>query len=244
MRAQPTQSAWRTALERLPSLGGHFVLDLGCGDGEAAADMVGRGARVLGLDRDAERLERARARGLAGAEFRTADLSGALHGVAQADGIWCAYAAAYFPRFEPVLRTWGAALRPGGWMLLLEVDDLLDHRPLDARWRALLADFASEARSSGRYDFHLGHRLVDEVRGAGLELEWELALADPELACDGPLGEAALAGWRARLERMSLLRAAAGDDAPALTADLLACLAHPEHTTSARVHAVLARRPR
>jgi len=236
------QAAWRTTLERLPPLQGRFVLDLGCGDGEAAAALVARGARVLGLDRDVERLERARARGLVGAEFRAADLAGALHDVAQADGIWCAYAAAYFPHLAPPLRAWSSALRPGGWMLLLEVDDLFGHRPLDPRWRALLADYAAEARNAGRYDFHLGRRLVDEVRNAGLELVWDLALADPELACDGALSEAALAGWRARLERMALLRAAAGGDAQAFAADLLACLAHPEHATTARVHAVLARR--
>ncbi len=61
--------------------------------------------------------------------------------------------------------------------------------------------------------------------------------------CDGALDEAARASWRARLERMTLLRAAAGEGAERMTSDLLACLAHPGHRTTARVHAVLARRP-
>ncbi len=43
---------------------GDRVLDLGCGDGVLAVDLVARGARVVGLDASAAMVEAARARGI------------------------------------------------------------------------------------------------------------------------------------------------------------------------------------
>jgi 2-polyprenyl-3-methyl-5-hydroxy-6-metoxy-1,4-benzoquinol methylase len=41
---------WATALGALPPTSGHLVLDLGCAQGDLAAELVARGARVIGLD--------------------------------------------------------------------------------------------------------------------------------------------------------------------------------------------------
>jgi hypothetical protein len=41
---------WRSILDALPPLAGKIVLDLGCGVGDLAAEFVGRGARVIGVD--------------------------------------------------------------------------------------------------------------------------------------------------------------------------------------------------
>jgi SAM-dependent methyltransferase len=53
------------------------VLDLGCGDGRFAAELVASGARVVGVDVAEEAIQRAR-RGVAAAEFRLAPEDGAL----------------------------------------------------------------------------------------------------------------------------------------------------------------------
>lgn len=218
------------------------MLDLGSGTGEAAAALAARGANVIGLDLDAARLEAARERGIPRASFQVADLREPLQVARPADGLWACYTAAFFPDLAPALARWAHALRPGGWIALVEVDDFLGHEPLDPRWSELFAEYAAEALAAGRYDFHTGSKFERHVSRAGLELDWVCDLSDPEFACDGPLGAEALASWRARWERMPLLRAAAGADAECLRDDFLACLAHPGHRTRARVRACLARR--
>ena len=41
---------WASILKELPPLHGQTVLDLGCGVGDLAAELVARGARVIGCD--------------------------------------------------------------------------------------------------------------------------------------------------------------------------------------------------
>jgi SAM-dependent methyltransferase len=233
--------AWERALERLPETAGALVLDLGCGAGDAASVLAERGAEVIGLDLDAARVQAARARRIPRAEFRVADLRAPLELERPADGLWAAYTAAYFPDLAPVLERWSCALRPGGWIALVEIDDFLGHEPLSSEARAWLAGYAAEALGEGRYDFRCGSKLERHVADAGLRLEWSCEFPDPEYAWQGPLDAPALASWRARLQRMPLMRAAAGERAERLCEELLACLAHPEHRTRARVRACLAR---
>ena len=238
-----TPRAWQRALELLPALAGRRVLDLGCGDGLAAAALAARGAEVVGLDLDEARLAAARARDVPRATFRRADLKLDLDVEPAADGLWACYTAAFFPDLAPALRRWSRALRPGGWIALIEVDDFLGHAPLAARWRELFAAYAAETLAAGRYDFHTGSKFERHVARAGLELEWIRDLPDPEFAFDGPIDAASLASWRARWQRMPLLRAAAGAAADRVRDDFLACLARDDHRASARVRACLARRP-
>lgn len=244
MRPADPSRAWERALERLPALEGALVLDLGCGAGEGAAALAARGADVLGFDFDEARLSIARARNVPRATFRAADLREPLALDRPADGLWAAYTAAFFTDLAAALERWAHALRPGGWIAMVEVDDFLGHEPLQPRWRELFSAYAAEALAAGRYDFHAASKFERSIARAGLELEWICDLSDPEFAFDGPIGDAALASWRARWERMPLLRAAAGADAERLREDFLACLARADHRSAARVRACLARRPR
>ena len=51
-------------LELLAPVAGERVLDLGCGDGELAIQLVARGCEVVAVDAAPGMVERARARGL------------------------------------------------------------------------------------------------------------------------------------------------------------------------------------
>jgi ubiquinone/menaquinone biosynthesis C-methylase UbiE len=66
--------AWSTIFDALPPLRGQTVLDLGCGVGDQAAELVARGARVIGVDMNDELLRTARSRRLENSEFRKGDL--------------------------------------------------------------------------------------------------------------------------------------------------------------------------
>jgi len=99
----------------LPPLAGKKVLDLGCAIGDQTAELVRRGARVIGIDTNEELLAAARARGIAGAEFRNGDLR-ALEGITpEVEGAWCSFAAAYIPDLTPTLVSWMKflSLEPG-----------------------------------------------------------------------------------------------------------------------------------
>ncbi len=242
-RGQRVWRAWPRIFDALPPVSGQTVLDLGCGVGDQAADLVERGARVIGVDMNDELLRAARLRALAGAEFRRADLR-ALPDLGPAvDGIWCSFAAAYFPDLASALAAWGKQLRPGGWIALTEVDDLFGHEPLGASTRAALEAYARAALAAGRYDFKMGRKLRGHLERAGFSPTAQSTVGDLELAFDGPARPDVLEAWRARLDRMTPLREACGPSFAGVRQDLLGCLAHAEHRSTAKVHCCIAVKP-
>lgn len=241
-RRQLAWRDWGTLLARLPLRPGERVLDLGCAVGDQAAELVARGARVLGIDGNEELLAAARARGLAGAEFRQGDLEDLAVPEGAFDGLWCSFAAAYFVDLAPRLARWARALRPGGWLALTEVDDFFAHEPLAPSVRAHLEAYVSEALATQRYDFRMGRKLRAHLERAGLAVTAEFALADQELAFDGPAPSEVCASWSARLERMSLLRQRCGHEFEHVRTEFLRCLARPEHRARVRVLCCLATR--
>ena len=159
--------SWATIFDALPTLGGQTVLDLGCGVGDLAAALVARGARVIGLDTNDALLDEARSKALARAEFRKADLRSLEYAGPPADGLWCSFTAAYFPDLTHTLESWSRFLRPGGWVVLTEIDDLFGHAPLGVRAASLLEDYARDALRAGRYDFPHGAKAGKPRRGRG-----------------------------------------------------------------------------
>lgn len=151
--------AWTSVLNALPPLQDQIVLDLGCAVGDQAAELVDRGAKVIGVDRNWELLREAEARRLANAEFRKADLRALPVFENPVDGIWCSFTAAYLPDLCSVLTSWSSCLRPGGWIALTEIDNLFGHEPISDRTRLMLKKYAQEALASCRYDFHMGRKL-------------------------------------------------------------------------------------
>ncbi len=232
--------AWATALDALPAVDGATILDLGCGVGDVAAELVARGARVIGIDGNEELLDAARARKLAGAEFRVGDLRALPALDAPADGIWCSFTVAYFTDLPAVLAEWARSVKPGGWIALTEIDDLFAHEPLSDETRALLDGYADDSLTAGRYDFRMGRRLRDALESSGWTVTRSMTLADREFSCDGPADAGVLAGWRARLDGMRLLQDFCGPQAERVREEFLACLAIREHRSHSTVRCCIA----
>ena len=121
---------WASVLKGLPPLHGQTVIDLGCGVGDLAAELVARGARVIGCDINEEFLREARSRQLSNAEFRMVDMRSLPDLGVMADGLWCSFTAAYFTDLPTALLAWARNLKSGGWIALTEIDDLFGHEPL------------------------------------------------------------------------------------------------------------------
>ena len=88
--------SWPSIFEALAPLQAKTILDLGCAAGDQAAELVARGAQVIGVDTNVELLQVARSRHLPNAEFRNCDLRELPDLGVLADGLWCSFAAAYF----------------------------------------------------------------------------------------------------------------------------------------------------
>jgi trans-aconitate methyltransferase len=163
---------WRYGADLLDLLApqpGERILDVGCGTGQLTAEIAGRGAHVIGLDRSAEMLADAR-RNFPHLEFVEADAAhfefsepfdavfsnAALHWVKDADG-----AAASIAR----------ALRPGG-RFIAEMGGKGNIASVQAALRAVLGPTADEHSpwyypSIGEYSSVLERRSL-EVRSASL----------------------------------------------------------------------------
>ena len=238
------QYAWRSwdrIFGALPQIEGRTVLDLGCGIGDLAAALAARGARVTGIDGNEDLLKVARARGLVDATFVRDDLQAINLPDASADGIWCSFAAAYFPDLTGTLASWKRLLRPGGWIVLTEVDDLFGHEPVTSRTRALLDAYARDARQSGQYDVHVGRRLAACLEQAGYAVRQAFEVDDAEFSFRGPAGPDLLEAWRRRFDRMTLLRRFCAADFDYVREDFLAGLAAAGHRSHCRVCCVIAR---
>ncbi len=105
----------RWLLSRLPPQA--RVLDLGCGDGAFAAELVASGADVLGVDVSRVAVQRARGR-VAGARFEAVDEGGPLPGGnGWADVVWAGEVLEHAVDPAGLLAEARLALRPGGQLL-------------------------------------------------------------------------------------------------------------------------------
>jgi ubiquinone/menaquinone biosynthesis C-methylase UbiE len=237
------QRAWRdwaAIFDALPSLQGRLVLDLGCGVGDQSAELMNRGARVIGIDANEALLQEARAHAFPNVEFRREDLRALPDLDVSADGLWCSFVAAYFPDLPTTLRSWKRHLRSGGWIVLTEIDNLFGHEPLSAGAHAVFERFAREALAAKRYDFHMGHKLRGYLEESGFTVQREFTLEDRELSLTGAAQVDVVDAWRARLDRLSLRSGLAVDQFERLREEFLSCLGSANHRSNARVFCCVA----
>lgn len=226
---------WERIFDALPDITGKTVLDAGCAVGDQAAVLVSRGARVIGIDANEELLSAARSRSLPNAEFLSADLRG-LDLDTMVDGIWCSFTAAYLMEFANVVRSWTRFLNPGGWIIVTDVDNLFGHEPLDERVKSFLDEYAEDALRAGRYDFHVGHKLPGLLEDAGVRVTNTFTCEDAELSFDGAAAPGIVDAWRARFERMPLLKKVCGPEYGFVRDSFLQCLSLPEHRSLTTIY--------
>jgi SAM-dependent methyltransferase len=104
------------------------ILDVGCGAGHYAAELVARGAQVVGIDGSSTMLEHARTR--VAAEFRQHDLEQPFSFAPDAsfDGVICALVLHHITNRRQLLAELHRVLRPGGWLLLSTTHPTSDWR--------------------------------------------------------------------------------------------------------------------
>lgn len=159
---------------------GWRVLDLGSGTGSVsllAAERVGPDGFVLGIDRDAETVDRARRdmaeRGVSNVDFQVGDVQ-TLDGVEGGfDAVVGRLVYMYVPDPVEALRQAYARVRPGGLVCLQEADFTGSWAaPMTPLWQQIHG-WLQETMAKAGADACMGHKLFASFRAAGLP--------DPEL---------------------------------------------------------------
>ena len=231
---------WEKLLSRCPIVPGQRVLDLGCGPGDVAAELIKRGAQVTGIDTDAELLDAAR-RCCPTGLFENQDLNNLRLPENFFDGLWSSFAAAYLIDFANVFSTWLTFLTNDAWICVVEIDDLLGHEPLSEEMQKLIENFYIDALNARRYDFKAGRKLRPILQNAGFIVE-EIELADQELSFDGAAPPEVLQAWQDRFNRMSGLRNFLGGKYSRFEKEFLACISSEDHRARCKVIACIGTR--
>jgi len=167
-----------TTLEFLRRAGvapGSVCLDAGCGGGDVTVDLAritGPTGRVVGIDLDHQKIEFARAEakalGAANVEFRVADVAGAEF-AGKFDVVYCRFVLTHLPQPAQALAAMANCLRPGGKMLLTDIDCSgyfwYPDSPVQSRFLHL---YTSAVRGTGG-DPDIGPRLPELLTRAGFE---------------------------------------------------------------------------
>jgi SAM-dependent methyltransferase len=98
---------------------GAAVLDAGCGSGAQARWLLDQGADVIAIDVSPRMIEEAQRRCAGRGRFLVADLTEPLPlEPCSLDGITCSLALHYVADWSVPLRSFAAALKPGGWAVI------------------------------------------------------------------------------------------------------------------------------
>jgi arsenite methyltransferase len=159
------------ARDALGAAPGEWIIDVGCGPGFYVAELleqVGAGGRVVGVDASPAMLAVAtrRCAGHGNAGFLTADVASLPVPDARFDAGLCVQVLEYVPDVAAVLAGLHRALRPGGRLVLWDVDWST------VTWQS--GDPARMERVLRTWDEHLAHpslprTLAARLRSAGFE---------------------------------------------------------------------------
>jgi len=240
------QYRWRRWSDVYPYLGdlsGVQVADLGCGIGDQARDLSRLGAYVFGVDGVQGAIDHAKSRGIPRARFICDDITNIKDSELKFDGVWTSFTAAYFPRFDVLIRSIDMALKPGGWLAITEVDDLFGHEPLHSRWSALIEKYYARSIEEDIYRFQSHAHVCEVLSGIGYRIEVDRKLEDDELCFVGAASSEVLEAWRARLSAMMpRFLERFGNEASEFDSAFLECLASKEHRSRSSVWFIFARK--
>ncbi|MFV2123584.1 methyltransferase domain-containing protein [Micromonospora sp. LOL_013] len=156
-------------------VGGQRILDVGCGAGHYAAELLSRGAEVVGIDGSATLLAHAQRRLGDRADLHRHDAEDPLDFLDDAsfDGVVCALMLHHVANRRQLLGELRRVLRPGGWLLISTTHPTADWRHFGGSYFAV--DWVDLPLSGGplsiRYQRMTLETFLGELLDAGLRLE-------------------------------------------------------------------------
>lgn len=139
------------------------VVDLGCGPGfttRLLAEVLGAD-RTIGLDKSANFLELGRRRDTPCVEYFQHDVCTTPFPCGPADLVYCRYLLSHLREVRTALEEWGTQLKPGGVMLLDEVEAIHTSNPVFARYLGIVEGMLDASGSR----LYIGRELEAAVPG-------------------------------------------------------------------------------
>ncbi|MGV3526272.1 MAG: class I SAM-dependent methyltransferase [Candidatus Sericytochromatia bacterium] len=231
---QQSWRAWEKYLPWLPLQPTDHLVDLGCSVGGFLQTVAPHCASSLGVDLNPEFIAYCASHPQPQQRFLCGDIASLGDEIfQQANGVWASFSLTYLPDPAAYIRRIHAALPPGGWLAVLDIDGFISgNLPLESPFQAQVQAFEQASHQGGKYDFALGHKLAGYLQAAGFELlHHDDNVTDVELNFDGSASEAVWQNWAARLARMPGLKQALGPAAYAeMAQELLAYLKQETHS--------------
>ena len=170
--------ALRQAMTKLGTKVGQAI-DLGSGPGyttEMVAETTGA-IRTTGFERSADFCNQARSRASANVEFVEHDVSTANLPCNNVDLAFCRFLLTHLAEPVTALKRWRQALRPGGVLVLIEVERLGSTDPILARYYEIIHG----VQSSHNQQMFIGDTLEGNARDAGFTILDSFA-TEPEIS--------------------------------------------------------------
>ncbi len=235
---------WSLIVDKLPIKSDHVVAELGCGTGAFAEVLSKKVKEVIAIDLNQNLLEILQNKKIQNITILQKDISNLNYIPKQVDGIFSSFAIAYFPnKMEQILKNWFDKLKNGGWVAIIEIDDLLrGHTPLSKETLNKLEVFEDKTRNNGIYDFRAGRKISLILKDLGMEILLDEDLEDSELTDSGILSDEIYTMWENRLNRLSFDKFFQKDEIQSIKADFLSLLKSAKHINQTKVKFVIAKK--
>lgn len=145
-----------------------LAIDLGAGPGHTTALVaeVTNAARTIGFERSPAFCEEARGRAGTGVEVIEHDVSAAALPCSAAELAFCRFLLTHLPQPVTALKNWRGAVRPGGLLVLEELERLRSSDPVLSRYYELIEGL-QEHHGQRMY---IGAHLEEFLQEAGFEI--------------------------------------------------------------------------
>lgn len=235
---------WSLIVDKLPIKSDHVVAELGCGTGNFAEVLSKKIKEVIAIDLNQNLLEILKNKKILNITILQKDISNLNYIPKQVDGIFSSFAIAYFPnKMEQILKNWFDKLKNGGWVAIIEIDDLLrGHTPLSKETLNKLEVFEDKTRNNGIYDFRAGRKISLILKDLGMEILLDEDLEDSELTDSGILSDEIYTMWENRLNRLSFDKFFQKNEIESIKADFLSLLKSAKHINQTKVKFIIAKK--
>ena len=144
---------------------------------------------------------------------------------------------------KEVIGNWVNKLKSGGWIALIEIDDLLrGHQPLSEENFGKLARYEEHIKENGVYDFQAGRKIKNTLRRFNMEIILEKDLEDRELTASGIADKEVYEMWKSRLDRLTISQYYPEKIAQEIKRELLSLFKNPELINNTKVKFIVAKK--
>lgn len=146
---------WTSYIDKLPIKNTDIILDLGCGISYVTKLLSDKALEIIGIDGNNSLLIEANVSNSSkNIKYINHDLK-TINEISLPlfNGIWASFIAAYFSDFSIYLKDWIQFLKPGGWIAIVEVNDLFAHQPISNLTYKGFKEFYKLQRSKKLYDY-------------------------------------------------------------------------------------------